>query len=264
MFYSEFTYRLNRINRRTSALVLFVMFFLFGGSSLASGSVVIADKNEEDAVEVVSNELTENVKWKKLIQKLEKKTKLPQAYFIDYLFYKTHNILLKNYQKHSNFEEMLESGNYDCVSASIAYSLILQHFDISHSIIETDFHVFIVIRIDNQDYIFETTDPINGFLKHESKVLDHIANFRPGNKLVANNRYQGGVEMLNSDEEHINTIYKEINVKQLIGLQYYNQAVYAINLREYELAKQRMGQAIQLYPSDRIQSVFQFISQLEK
>ncbi len=261
MFRSEFTYR---FSKKICFVAFCAMVFLCELPLLGADSIVIKNKIEEEAVELVATELSENVKWNKLISKLERKSNLPKAYFIDYLFYKTHNILLKNYQKHTNFEEMLLSGNYDCVSASLAYSLVLEHFDISHSIIETDYHVFIVIRIDNQDYIFESTDPINGFIKNETLVLEYIANFKPGKKNVPVNIVQGGVEMLSSREDHINSIYKEINTQQLIGLQYYNQAVNAINLREYELAKERMGQAIQLYPSERIQSVFQFITQLEE
>ncbi len=256
--------RTYRLPTKMMLIVICAMSTLINMAAFGSDSILLDKKVDEEVVDVIALDLTENVKWNKLISKLEKKSNLPKAYFIDYLFYKTHNILLKNYQKHTNFEQMLQSGNYDCVSASLAYSLILEHFDISHSIIETDYHVFIVIRIDKQDYIFESTDPINGFIKNETLVFDYIANFKPGKINVPVNNIQGGVEMLSSGEDHINSIYKEINTQQLIGLQYYNQAVNAINLREYELAKERMGQAIQLYPSERIQSVFQFIAQLEE
>jgi hypothetical protein len=241
-----------------------MMFLLLNVPLRASDSFILDNEGENETLPIDMADLSENDQWNKLLYKLEKKSKLPQAYFVDYLFYKTHNLLFKNYKKHSKFEEILASGNYDCVSASLAYSLLLQHFDISHSIIETDFHVFIVIRIDNKDYIFESTDPINGFIKNEAQVLDYIANFKPGNKVVAGSGFQGQMEMINVEDNHINTIYKKINLKQLIGLQYYNQAVYAINLHEYQLAKERMGQALKLYPSDRIQSVFQFISKLEE
>ncbi len=246
-----------------AALTLVAISFFLGVSAIAGDSIPIDQKTESDIVEVEPSKLINNEKWNKLVHKLEKKSDLPQAYFIDYLFYKTHQVLLKNYRKHSNFDELLEFGNYDCVSASLAYSYILKHFDIPHSIIETDFHVFLVIRIENRDYIYESTDPINGFIKYEDKVLEFIANFRPGKKIVPNKQIQGQGELLSGEESHINTIYKEINSKQLVGLQYYNQAIYAINLKEYELAKQKMSQALQLYPSERIQSVFQYIAQLK-
>ena len=61
-----------------------------------------------------------------------------------------------------------------------------------------------------------------------------------------------------------NTIYKEVSIEQLIGLQYYNQGISAINNKDFNLAKMKVSQALTLYPSERIKSVLDLIIDLEK
>ncbi|GAA5042131.1 hypothetical protein GCM10011506_44660 [Marivirga lumbricoides] len=223
-----------------------------------------SDKNNYEKLAVIDIEsLEQTPQWNKLITKLEKKRDSDTEYFLDYLFYKTHQILLKKYTKHTDFESMISSGSYDCVSGSIAYSLLLSFFNIEHSIIETDYHVFIVARAEGRDYIFESTDPISGFIKNEEAVIKHIAQFKPTpTPPSVQNTIEIGAENYQTTEG--NTIYKEVSIEQLIGLQYYNQGISAINNKDFNLAKMKVSQALTLYPSERIKSVLDLIIDLEK
>lgn len=220
--------------------------------------------SEDDDLAIINTEsLKKNPTWNKLLAKLDKKAGSGTEYFLDYLFYKTHQTLLKKYSKHTDFETMISSGNYDCVSGSIAYSLLLSHYDIEHSIIETDYHVFIVARVEGKDFIFESTDPISGFIKDEEAVIKHIAKFKPvGSPPKSQSNIEIGAANYQTTEG--NTIYKEISIEQLTGLQYYNQGIFAINNRDFNLAKMKVSQALNLYPSERIKSVLDLIIDLEK
>lgn len=201
--------------------------------------------------------------WNKLIHKLEKNFSSDTEQFLDYLFYKTHQLVLKKYSRHSDFSEMISSGNYDCVSASMVYSLLLNHFEIDHSIIETDYHVFLVARVNSRDYVLESTDPLNGFIKDENAVITHIAQFRPAPLASAiQNTTEIGAEDYSPKE--VNTIYKEITIQQLTGLQYYNHGIYAINNSDLATARVQILKALSLYPSERIRSVLALVSDLEK
>ncbi len=57
---------------------------------------------------------------------------------------------------------MLKEGRYDCVSGSAALGLLLERYGYSFDIVETDYHVFIVVHLGLQKAILESTLPIGG------------------------------------------------------------------------------------------------------
>lgn len=221
------------------------------------------DSNEELAMDlpyVTSVEqLEKHSNWNQLIKKLEKKSTADQDYFLEFLFFKTHQSLLKKYKKGTSFNQLLASGEYDCVSASITFSILLKYFKIEHTIIETDYHVFIVINTQDQEYIYETTDPINGFVKEAQEVSDFITEFKPNNQSTAINQNMG-IGELNTEAPASKTIYNAITLKQLSALQFFNQGLVAIHAKDYKLASIRLQQALNLYDSERINMLFQIVA----
>mgnify|MGYP003150888541 FL=1 len=220
-------------------------------------------KNEEllnDIAFISSVEKFENHKqWNSLIRKLERKSKADEEYFLEYLFYKTHQNLLKEYNKGTTFTSLLETGSYDCVSASITYSVLLKYFDIEHSIIETDYHVFIIAKVNNQEFILETTDPRYGFVSHAEDVKDFKADFLPNiNSAQLNQNESVGSSVYG--QPNSKTIYKEISLRQLSALQYFNQGLIAMQNKDYKLASRRLQQALNLYDSERINMLFKIVA----
>tara|TARA_R110002012_G_scaffold299067_1_gene497833 strand:+ start:30133 stop:31002 length:870 start_codon:yes stop_codon:yes gene_type:complete len=198
--------------------------------------------------------------WNRLIRKLESKSKADNEYFLEYLFYKTHQKLLKEYKKGTTFNNLLETGDYDCVSASITYSILLKYFDITHKIIETDYHVFIIAEIGEQEYVLETTDPGNGWISDEEEVQDFKKDFLPDTNSALMN-HQQSVGANSYGQPNSKTIYKEISLRQLSALQYFNQGLIAIHNQDYRLATRRLQQALNLYNSERIITVFKIVAQ---
>ncbi len=235
---------------------------------MAVVNVACADNDnsefEEMKTALVSQQFFEDhAQWNKLIRKLERKHSGEIEYFLDLLFYKTHQVLLKNYSKHSDFMGMMKNGNYDCVSGSQVYSLLLTHFNIDHTIIETDYHVFVVARVEGKEYILESTDPLNGFIKNEEAVIQYIAKFKPRHLSKSiQNSVEIGAENYSTNIE--NTMFKKINFKQLSGLQFYNHSINAINKKDFGLARKEINKAMELYPSNRIKSVSLLINELDQ
>jgi hypothetical protein len=202
----------------------------------------------------------EHQQWNSLVRKLERRADADESYFLEYLFYKTHQMLLKNYSKGTAFDDLMETGNYDCVSASISYSVLLNYFDIEHSIIETDYHVFITARANNREFILETTDPRNGWISDEDEIKAFKNDFLPSitSELLDQNKAIGALVY---GQPNSKTIYKEISLRQLSALQYFNQGLIAVNKQDFQLATVRLQQALNLYKSDRINAVFEIIAQ---
>jgi len=198
-------------------------------------------------------------KWNRLINKLERRSAYDQEYFLEYLFYTSHQKMLKNYNKGTTINELLSGGDYDCVSGSIMYSVLLNYFNISHRIIETDYHVFIIAELEEKEYIYESTDAQAGFISDPQKVAQFKAEFLPMgqvNTLMSNEK----VGELQYGNPNSRTIYKQISLRQLVALQYFNQGLIAINNQDLKLASQRLQQALNLYDSERINTVFNIIA----
>jgi hypothetical protein len=210
-----------------------------------------------------SEQLAASDNWNKLLKKLNRKHKTSNAYFLKHLFYKTHQVFLKEYRKHSEFRKLLETGKYDCLSGSITYAILLETFGYNFEVIETDYHVFVVANIDGKKYILESTDPIEGFMEKEKDVKDYLAEYTPNStaeSLIMHNREIGS----STEPAPERKIFRAVNMKQLSGLQYYNNGIAAINERDYTDAIKQLRRAYMLYPSDRVISVYQMTLSLEK
>ncbi|MFT6037097.1 MAG: tetratricopeptide (TPR) repeat protein [Marivirga sp.] len=197
-----------------------------------------------------------------LIQKLEKKSNNNEAYFLEHLFYKTHRKFLKQYRKHSALQELFKEGVYDCVSGSLLYASLLDHFDIAYDIVETDFHVFIIAySTTGEEYILEATDPLYGFIKNERDIAEYKLKYQPrvGSFGLSSAIEIGDNTYFNGEE---NTIYNHINLSQLGGLQYYNKGIEALNGKNYEQAFDMLAKAHELYPSERITAILEICQSL--
>jgi len=239
---------------------LLMLFLSINSSSIAQN---FNPKNEgllDDIAFISSVENFENHnQWNRLVKKLDRKSDADSEYFLEYLFYKTHQKLLKQYNKGTTFNKLLEDGDYDCVSASITYSVLLKYFDIDYSIIETDYHVFIIAKLNDKEYIFETTDSRNGFISEEEKVQEFKSDFLPAiNSAQLNQKESIGSSVYG--QPNSKTIYKEISLRQLSALQYFNQGLIAMYNKDYKLASRRLQQALNLYDSERINMFFQVVT----
>ncbi|ADR23104.1 hypothetical protein MATR_30470 [Marivirga tractuosa] len=220
-------------------------------------------KNEEllnDIAFIASIDQFENhTSWNRLVKKLERKSDADAEYFLQYLFYKTHQKLLKEYNKGTTFSNLLQSGSYDCVSASITYSILLKYFNVDHRIIETDYHVFIIAEIDEKEYILETTDPRNGWISDAIEIQEFKDDFLPDSSNTALKQNEA-IGALAYGQPNSKTIYKEISLRQLSALQFFNQGLIAIHNQDYKLATRRLQQALNLYNSERINTVFKIVA----
>lgn len=190
--------------------------------------------------------------WLNLLNELDIKAaqKKNDYKFLRKVFEKTHQNLFKKYEQHSTFNSMLKEGRFDCVSGSAALSLLLDRYDYSFDIVETDYHVFIVVHLDGQKIILESTLPIGGLITTPSEVEKYLDSYKPSKhaQLKALNQSLGGPDIDYSD----NSLFRKVNLKQLAGLQYYNDAIVHFNSQAFDLAVDQLSKAYTLYPSERI------------
>lgn len=185
-----------------------------------------------------------------LAQLEAKKSKMPSEQdFVRYVFYSTHKKYLKRFTPQTSFASVFENGNYNCLTGTILYSLILSEFNIRHQVIETNYHIFVLVNSTEGELLIEATDPQNGFVTGDTEITDRIE------------RYKASLPLRNNNHEDLNyyhfsfDLYNPVTPDELTGLLYYNLAIEAYNKQNIQQAVSYLGEAIARYSSPRIEEM---------
>lgn len=166
--------------------------------------------------------------------------------FLNYLFYKTHNRFLKHYEEYSSFSELLSKGNYNCLTGTALYALLLDRLGYDFTIVETNYHIFLVVNSGAEKVLFEATDPQHGFVSNPYAVDERIHHYQQN--LQAKDGENGKVYY-----QYRSAVYSHVTMEQLTGLLYYNLAVKAYNQQELIASVNLLKRAMDSYTSPRIE-----------
>jgi hypothetical protein len=174
-----------------------------------------------------------------------KKSKKNDREFLRYLFTKTHKRFLKKYESNADFRHLTENGSYNCLTGTALYALVLNHTGYEFSIIETNYHIFLIVKSSSGNVLFEATDPEKGFLTDRIQIANRIAKYKEN---------KTGVVESGANYYHYSfRLFNEVNLDQMQGLLFYNEAIEAFNVRDLPTAINYLDKAIALYNSPRIQ-----------
>ncbi|MFC3416697.1 hypothetical protein [Algoriphagus hitonicola] len=201
---------------------------------------------------VHADENTSTDSWEKVLNATNKKFEKSGASLklLRAIFEKSHKYLFKTYEQHSSFNQMLQDGYFDCVSGSATLAMLLDQYGFDFEVIETDYHVFIIAELGGSKVILESTLPIGGLITSPTEVKKYLANYQgdSGDQILSLNQRLGAPAINYSD----NTIFRKVDLQQLAGLQYYNDAIAHFNEQSYDMAIDQLAKAYKLYPADRI------------
>jgi hypothetical protein len=164
--------------------------------------------------------------------------------FIRYTFRKAHKTFFKNYQAYSQFPEIFDSGNYDCLSATSFFSVVLDSFGFEYKIFETNYHIFLIVTADQKQIVIESTDKINGIITNDQEIKARLVQYQENQMLIAS----AGKHYYQYDLD----LYQQVMPQQLTGLLYFNQAVTAFNASDLVECAQKLKKAVRIYNSPRI------------
>lgn len=165
--------------------------------------------------------------------------------FLAYLFNSTHQRFLRHFDEHAGFGQLLTNRTYNCLTATALYALLLDYFDFDYKIIETNYHIFLVIQTDHGQVLFETTDPANGFVSDAEEITNRIVQYRE-------HRIQPEV----SNKTHYRykvDLYREVNLDEMRGLLHFNLSINAYNQRNIQSAVEHFEQSLKWYHSPRME-----------
>jgi hypothetical protein len=226
--------------------ILTTLFFSF--ALWATGQNVVLDnlfktashsRSKEEAQSRISNFVQE--------QLLKKGQKKSEVQFLNSLVKNTHQQFLKTYKPYTQINEPFETGTYDCLTGTALFSLIFTELGIHHKMIETNYHIFLLIESKEGRVLLETTDRLFG-LKVKSKEVDQWLEKYQQNTLTASSTnsvyYQYKADL-----------FREISLNQLPGLLYFNQAVVAFNSHDLATCVDQLEKAKRTYDNPRIKEL---------
>ncbi|MCP4457510.1 MAG: hypothetical protein GY816_05705 [Cytophagales bacterium] len=208
-------------------------------------SLLLAISPKADSMYVVKvktllEEFREELVKKKFLNKSEEKK-------IKLLFELTHKYFFTKYQEISNFSEIFESSEYNCVSATALYVLLLKAYDIPFSIKEAPTHVYSIAYPKTKGIIIESTAPENGY------YYPSEANMQKAVKSLVDLKYVTQEEVNNKGTKkvYVEFFYDEdvISVLQLAGRQYSNEAISYLQENNFEEALNSIHKTQLLNPS---------------
>jgi hypothetical protein len=188
----------------------------------------------------------------KFSRKLEnRRASKDDKHFLKYVFEKTHQHYLRQYESYASFNELTDKGVYNCLTGTALYALILDHLGFKYKIIETNYHIFLVVNTADGMILFEATDPIKGFVADADKVERRLRKYKE-NQMTH-------VDPQKNYYEYSFRLFDEVNLDQMLGLLYYNEAIEAFNAQQLPSAVNHLDKAIGLYKSPRIEEFTKII-----
>ncbi|MEL6556909.1 MAG: hypothetical protein AAFQ94_01915 [Bacteroidota bacterium] len=242
---------------------IFIIVLLTGGSFSSQGSTVMDGGTDTKSIKALklilsSNQNTEYsiVEFTELLESIkEKKDKFStEQQYLQFVYKYVHRKRLKRYKTYVTLGETLSrSGYYDCLTGTLLYSLILEELGFQVTIREFNYHVMLIVNLDDKKILIESTDPLNGFVVGDEAVNQRIAEYKADDLKKKRQSVYGFTKLIDN----------EITTGQLVGLHFYNQAINSLNQLDVKAAKVAITKAESLYPSQRVHEIKKFISGTE-
>lgn len=195
----------------------------------------------------------------KLLYKLEKvrDRRSSDMAFLKSVFYKTHQRMLVKYDRLACMDETLTSGNYGCLTGTLLYSVILDHFGFEHQIMELPNHVYLQVSVGEKVVIFESTQPKEGFITEGYEVNERLEQYLTDARKSILHRTIG--EGLEDGEKLPTALSKPIGLQELAALQYFNESVKNYKNSSFGEAADHAMKAYELYPNRKNEMLMQLV-----
>lgn len=184
-------------------------------------------------------------------QFMQKQKKLSKS--LRFIFDDIQGKFLKAYDLDANFNDLFGNGNYNCLTATILYSVILDKLQLKHTVKFMPGHVYLIAFDGQTPYMFETTDPYNGFYQITSQERS---------KALQGMRLLQFMASDNGQKENGNDLFDRYFIKLnntdmrgLVGYQYVNEAVNHMIGQRFQQVYDLTTKAMMLTPMDELKTL---------
>lgn len=157
-----------------------------------------------------------------------------------------HTRYFKKYSTESYFSDVFARGDYNCVTGSIVYALVLKAISIQFEGRLNPTHVFLVAYPKSTPILVEATDPNKGYIIYNNDFKNQFVEYLKSNKIIDLGEYERS-----SKDELFQRYYFEqsvMSLKNIIGVQYYNIGLSQLSDRKFQDAFHSFMKAAYLFP----------------
>ncbi len=171
------------------------------------------------------------------------------------IFEYLHEEVFKRYRLETNARALINSGEYNCVTATAFFVSMAEAFELPYAIYETPQHVYASIMDGKDEVVTELTAPRNGF---DFKTdIESVINTLVDSKLITQDELdEKGPEQLY--REYVRDT-KPVSKKELLAIQYYNDGLILIESSDYEEAHRKFSHALKLYHNPTFIQAFTYL-----
>lgn len=156
--------------------------------------------------------------------------------YLKWVFDQVKKEFLHQYETYPAFYKTFTEKTYNCLSGTALYAILLQRLGYTTEVHETAFHAYLLVKINKRQFLMDATDPENGFLSDIMMIKQREQLYRQ-----------------NEQAKNQPAFNRTIQLIELAGLQYYNEAMLQYNKQNYAESAQLLDKAMRLYPrSERI------------
>jgi tetratricopeptide (TPR) repeat protein len=188
----------------------------------------------------------------------EKERKKGTEKFVKALHKSLHTNQLRYYQDICTVSETVNGGAYNCVSATAIFALIFEKTGYPYAIHQTPNHVYIVVEPQASNIVVETTTDTKAQFTINEEFKQGYLDYLRKAKLFSPKETAGM-----TNDQIFNHYYfgdEVISLKQLAGIQYYNDGLLHSEKEAYDEALSQFEKAYLLYPCERFQYLMMFCS----
>ncbi len=168
-----------------------------------------------------------------------------------------HREFLRVYKMQNSFSDIFERGEYNCVSSTALFAIVLDKMNIPFRIQEQPQHVYITAFPQQEAILIETTSPENGYLQISPALVQKYNKYLLNSKLITKEEY---------DNEPPDSIFAKhyytsagIDFEHMPGIQYANYALYYADNSQFDLALQEIKKAYVVDPSLRNKYLLRYL-----
>lgn len=164
----------------------------------------------------------------KLKDEISSKTNVKK---VKHVYDNVHKQFLKVYKLQTSFQDIFTTGEYNCVSASALYAIFFQKLDIPYSVIEKPNHVYLLAYPQSEKIVIETTSPENGYYQFNTGFINQYVKFLYTSKLISKEEYESNSANSLFDKYYFSS--GNLTLRDILGMQYNNYAVYCMEDKKY-------------------------------
>lgn len=143
------------------------------------------------------------------------------------IYKEIHRRFLRQYKQQNSFSDIFEKGEYNCVSGSALYAIVLHKMGIPYQIMEAPNHVFLMAFPATHRIAIESTDPVHGYMKFSDSYIRKYIAYLLEIKLISPEEVS-----TKSPEQLFERYYYEktgLTLRGLAAIQYANYASYHLS-----------------------------------